>query len=452
MIQMIRSKVFGYAAMSGVTLLLANALASAVEPQSPDGTTGQSSRVQVSSGTLYQMTPAQAANAFSQLRSALSAPNNINSSGGSGSADSNAGSSSGVSPGGGLHCPAGWIVAGNRCMPNPGGPVPIPPPTAGGGSGSSSGGSFGGSLPCPAGWIVAGNRCMPNPGGPVPIPPPTAGGGSGSSSGGSSGGGLPCPGGWSVVGNNCVPGPGAGANSPCPPGEIAVSRPIEPLGLGLMGAASTVAQKLFSHVQCIPAPTPPMVCPGGGTPIPDPAMAATLASQWSVSEHWVCPPIGIGSWCPHIVGPIYPTNHTSWFIRRQAQLVMGSCLPGAFGGPIGGAMDNAVASSPMSSPLPHTQPSSFPQPFEWCSQRGLNGSYWGSQQLVPCRPGEHGAYFPAFPVFPLPPSGSSQASGITGIFGGLFSSASSDLSAARNDIVQGGTSARSAIVNFFSGL
>ncbi len=408
MIQMIRSKVFGYAAMSGVTLLLANALASAVEPQSPDGTTGQSSRVQVSSGTLYQMTPAQAANAFSQLRSALSAPNNINSSGGSGSADSNAGSSSGVSPGGGLHCPAGWIVAGNRCMPNPGGPVPIPPPTAGGGSGSSSGGS--------------------------------------------SGGGLPCPGGWSVVGNNCVPGPGAGANSPCPPGEIAVSRPIEPLGLGLMGAASTVAQKLLSHVQCIPAPTPPMVCPGGGTPIPDPAMAATLASQWSVSEHWVCPPIGIGSWCPHIVGPIYPTNHTSWFIRRQAQLVMGSCLPGAFGGPIGGAMDNAVASSPMSSPLPHTQPSSFPQPFEWCSQRGLNGSYWGSQQLVPCRPGEHGAYFPAFPVFPLPPSGSSQASGITGIFGGLFSSASSDLSAARNDIVQGGTSARSAIVNFFSGL
>ena len=219
--------------------------------------------------------------------------------------------------------------------------------------------------------------------------------------------GFAAAGGTWLVGAGVPSSGGAAPGFQCPSGQVAVPGPAPASFLSSFGGASTNAS-----FHCIPAPQPPVSCPGGGQPTPDPAMAANLENSGETLGHWVCPQIGIGDWCPHIVGPAYPIAQSfPWFMNPsgfiQPRTVMGRCPQLAFGGS-GPVMTPAMTAAGAyaaggASPINWPRPGAFPQPFRWC-QAFVGGIIGGFAVPVPetlmgvCSTGESAHYFPFPPV------------------------------------------------------
>jgi hypothetical protein len=255
------------------------------------------------------------------------------------------------------------------------------------------------------------------------------------------------------------PSGGAVAGFQCPSGQIAVPGPAPASFLNFFGGASINAK-----FHCIPFPQPPGACPGGGQPTPDPAMSADLENSGETLGHWVCPQIGIGDWCPHIVGPIYPMAQPSpWFVNPsgsiQPNIVMGRCpVPRGFlaSGPImtpGMTVAGAGGASSFNGP-PNT-PGAFPQPFRWC-RAFVGGIIGGFAVPVPetlmgvCSTGESAHYFQFPPVNNQVAGASSPLEGpeqnpLQSAFTGFFGDISKKASFIENFF----SSAESSFANFF---
>ncbi len=388
-----------FAAPGAAFLFAANmvVVASAAEGQ------GRDSPVNISS-EVYYMTPSQAEATFQQLRSLLKTP--------VGQVQGGDGSSSGSTNGG---------FPGKESPPVRGGGNSSTPATGSPPVGGDSGGYTSGGPHCPPDTISAGNRCIRNPGGPA------SDGGSGSGSVLGSGTSAP-------TGTIAESGAGSSTSnsSACPAGEISIPVTMPtlfaaaPNGHGpAAGAVSQSANQAGANVSiarhCIPLPQPPMACPGGGQASPDPNMNAALSQSGFVVEHWVCPSVGVGGWCPHIVGPVYPIpaagaavptngiiNSISGAISeatKAPQLVMGDCLPqqsqgigpggqncrnlppgfACTGG--GTALGGAAAPAAAGGAIGIMQ-SLFPQPYKYCTDHpgGVLGTYI-LRQIEVCQSG-----------------------------------------------------------------
>ena len=447
----ISGRLFRYFAAPGAAFLFAAGMAgiaSAAEGQ------GQGSQVDVSS-EVYNMTPSQAETTFQRLRSVLKAP--------AGQVQGVDGSAGGSTNGGFPERTSPPTRGGGNSPTSPSGS-----PQVGGGSGGDTGGPH-----CPPDMIPAGNRCIRNPGGPASGVDGGSGSVSGSGTGASTGtiagsgtgsststvSNLCCPPSRTLQGDECVfqcktklcpdislpvvPAIACSNTPPpaCPAGEISVPGPAVPTpfagapnGHGLAavaGAASQVTNRVAALTaknayHCIPLPQPPMACPAGGQAVPDPNMNVELSQSGFVVEHWVCPAVGIGWWCPHIVGPVYPGSNSAFpgggilgalngainAINKAAetpQLVMGGCLPQQFQGSgygyggqncrnlppgvacAGGGAMGAGAPAAAGGAVGIMQPIYFPHPYKYCApQLGGLARFFDPRAIAVCQPGATG--------------------------------------------------------------